>query len=143
MYGKLNTIILLLIVISAVSCNAPDKRSGSGPVKKTLTKTHNGKAVISEIAPSKDNSGNGSSGYVDIYFNFIPSDPHAPDKYLCGECPDRKIRLFYDNRDSFHSTWVMKWGIKPGKEYTAVRHELLRKDNRASVSHEVFLEPGK
>ena len=140
--------ILLFALFIFASCETAGKKGdplrNNPPIPgKELTRVHNGKAVISDIVRSKENPGNDDSSYVEIYFHFIPDNPDAPEDYLCGECPDRQIKLFYDNRESFHTTWVKKWDIKPGKEYHAIRHELLRKDDRASVSHEVFLEPEK
>jgi len=132
---------LLLVMIFIISCGAPERRNN--PPDKNRSKTHNGKAVITEITDSKNNAGGDNKGYVDIYFNFIPSDSSASKNYLCGTCPDNNIRLFYDNRESFHRNWVNKWDIKPGNEYPAVRREVFRDDNGSPVSHEVFLEPKK
>jgi hypothetical protein len=136
----LSTTLILLAVIF-ISCKTPDKTAARLHEDQKLV--HSGKAVITKITDSKSGSGGDTIGYVDIFFNFTPSEPDAADNYLCGECPDSNIKLFYDNRESFHTNWVKKWDIKPGSTYPAIRHELLRKDNRPSVSHEVFLEPAK
>jgi hypothetical protein len=140
MKTTLSTILILLAVLF-ISCKTQDKTAAH--LHDNQKRIHNGKAVITKISDSKTGSGGDTIGYVDIYFNFTPSDSAAPENYLCGECPDINIKLFYDNRESFHANWVKKWDIKPGSTYPAIRHELLRKDNRPSVSHEVFLEPAK
>jgi len=132
---------LILITLMFITCKTPEKIVP--PPREDQKRIHSGKAVITKIADSKTGSADDTVGYVDIYFNFVPSDAGAMDKYLCRECPDNNIKLFYDNRESFHANWVKKWEIKPGSSYPAIRHELLRKDNRPSVSHEVFLEPAK
>jgi len=141
-------VILLSLTIYLTSCAAPEKKTVIKPVVPPVTvdtvntiKKHNGKAVITGITYSANNSDDRNIGYVDIYFNFIPADPGASGSYLCRECPDTKIKLFYDNRDSFHGNWVKKWEIKPGNEYPAIRHEMMRKDKTVPVSYEVFLEP--
>jgi hypothetical protein len=132
---------LILIALMFISCKTPEKTVT--PPRDNQKRIHSGKAVITKISDSRTGSGGDTIGYVDIYFNFIPSESGAAENYLCGECPDINIKLFYDNRESFHANWVKKWDIKPGSTYPAIRHELLRKDNRPSVSHEVFLEPAK
>lgn len=132
---------LILITVLFISCKAPERRDP--PPRGDQKRIHSGKAVITKISESKKGSGDDTVGYVDVYFNFVPSDPSAVAEYLCGECPDNNIKLFYDNRESFHANWVKKWDIKPGSSYPAIRHELLRKDNRPSVSYDVFLEPAK
>ena len=138
---KLSAVILVFIIIFAASCKTPDTKLT--PQREESRKTHYGKAVITEIIDAKDNTRDDNRGYVEIYFNFIPSDPKAADNYLCRECPDRRVKLFYDNRDSFHLNWVKKWEIKPGNEYPAIRHEMTRDDKSTPVSHEVILEPAK
>lgn len=141
MKSKLSAVIFILIIISAASCKAPDRKHT--PADDGFNRTHYGKAVIKEIVNAKDNSTDSSRGYVEIYFDFIPADPKEKEKYLCTACPDSKIKLFYDNRDSFHINWVKKWDIKPGREYPAIRHEMIRTDKTVPVSHEVFLDPAK
>jgi len=132
-----NCSVIILIAFFSVSCGTPDRKTGE------RSTAHKGKAVITEITASKDDSAAADSGYMDIYFKFIPSDPSAAEKYLCPECPDGRVKLFYDNRNSFHKNWIDRWEIKPGSEYPALRHELLRKDNAPAVSYEVLLEPKK
>lgn len=136
-------ILILLLSMVYLSCNAPDKKTETIP-QHELYRAHKGKAVISEIADITDNGINsvrGDNGFVIVYFNFIPAVPYSGTKYQCTECSDARIRLFYDNRESFHSNWVKKWNISPGKEYPAIRHESLKKDNTLRVSYEVFIEP--
>lgn len=141
MKNKLSAVILILIIISAVSCKAPYKKSV--PVQDEFNRSHYGKAVIKEIAEARESTGGSSIGYVVIYFDFIPADPEEKGKYLCSTCPDKKIKLFYDNRDTFHLNWVKKWNIRPGSEYPAIRHEMIRTDKTSAVSHEVFIDPAK
>lgn len=144
---RLKYLILLLSLIY-LSCNAPDKRTEAVPRHEPY-RAYNGKAVISEIAKISKIAdeeiipGGGNNGFVVIYFNFIPAVPYSGTKYSCAECSDTRIKLFYDNRESFHINWVKKWDISPGNEYPAIRHESLKKDNTLRVSYEVFLEPGK
>jgi hypothetical protein len=90
-----------------------------------------GKIIITEITESKENSG-GESGYSDIYFDFHPVDIQAE--------KDKHVKLFYDNRDSFHSNWIQKWSIKIGNAYPAIKHERVSENNKAT-SYEIFLEP--
>ncbi len=136
-----NLKFILLIIIFSVSCGTTEKKTAA-PIGEN-SKRHSGKAVITEIADSKNSSGGDNTGYAEIFFKFIPSDPAAVKSYLCTECSDNKIKLFYDNRESFHRNWITKWDIKPGSEYPAIRHELKRKDNTTGISYEVFLEPKK
>ncbi len=140
MKTKITTTLFLLTVLF-ISCKTTEKTAL--PPHEDEKIIHSGIAVITKISESKTGSDNDTIGYFDIYFNFIPSKPHAADNYLCKECPDTGIKLFYDNRGSFHTNWVKKWDIKPGNTYPAIRHELHRKDDRPSVSHEVFLDPAK
>jgi len=134
-------IIFLIIAITVLSCNTPYKKIT--PASGTVSEYHNGKAVITEITDSADDYGTINRGYVAIYFNFVPSDADSAKKYLCMECSDNRIKLFYDNRESFHLNWVKRWEIQPGSSYPAIRHEIRRKDNSSAVSYEVFLEPNK
>ncbi len=140
MNNKLRYIILLATILS-VSCGTPEKKI-TVPAEE-LSKRYNGKAVITEITDSKSDTETTNNGYVEIYFKFVAADPESAKSYLCTKCSDNKIKLFYDNRDSFHKNWVNKWDIKPGSEYSAIRHELKRKDNSTAISFEVFLEPKK
>ena len=130
MNKKTGYFTLLLIVIFSVSCGTTDKkiRADQPAPSEKRQSNHLGKVLITEITDSKDDPAGDNSGYVNIYFNFIPADPGAAGKYLCPACSDSRRKLFYDNRDSFHKTWVNKWEIKTGKEYKAVRHELYRKN---------------
>lgn len=139
MKSKLSAVILILIIITAASCKTPDKKA----VQNEFNRTHYGKAVIKEIAEAAESSEGDNIGYVVIYFDFIPADSKEKEKYLCSTCSDKRIKLFYDNRDSFHINWVKKWDIKPGNGYPAIRHEMKRTDKTTAVSHEVFLEPAK
>jgi len=132
---------ICIALLFFISCGTSDKKAAYQDNR--FPKSYNGKAVITGIVDSKNSSGGDNRGYVDIYFNFIPSDRSAPKSYLCAKYPDNNIKLFYDNRDTFHKNWVNKWEIKPGNEYPAIRHESLNKDNTPPVSHEVFLEPKK
>jgi len=138
---KFNYIIILSITTLLVSCGTPAKKINSTP--ESQLKNHNGKAVITEIIDAKNSSGSDSRGYLEVYFNFIPADTHAAETYLCSVCSDKKIKLIYDNRESFHKNWLNKWEIQPGSEYPAIRHELMRNDNTSAVSYEVFLVPKK
>lgn len=145
MNKRFSCFTLLVIIIFSMSCGTTDKKNKpdhSAPYEKRQSSTR-GKAVIAEVAYSKEDPAGENSGFMNIYFNFIPSDPGTGEKYLCSSYSDKNIKLFYDNRDSFHKTWVFKWEIKPGKEYPAIRHEFTRKNNTCAVSWEVFLEPGK
>jgi len=125
----------ILTIFLLLACETTVKKNTV--LEEGLTASYHGKIVITEIA----DAANGKEGYLEIYFKFIPSDRSAMQKYLCVTCPDTRQKLFYDNRDIFHSNWVTKWDIRKGSEYQAIRHELRRKDNSNSVSFEVFLEP--
>lgn len=138
MNSRLNCIILLITILS-VSCGTPEKKIITPGAE--LSKRYNGRAVITEITDSKNENESDNKGYVDIYFRFVPSDPDSAKSYLCSKCSDSKVKLFYDNRESFHKNWVSRWDIKPGSGYPAIRHELRRKDNSTGISYEVFLEP--
>ena len=128
----LKSVYILPVILFIISCNAPEPKSNAGSNK------FNGKIIITEITESKESS-TGEGGYFDIYFDFYPADIHAPQAYLCKECNDKRVKLFYDNRDSFHSNWIKQWNVKTGNEYQAIRHELLNENNK--VSYEIFLEP--
>ncbi len=136
---------VVLIILISVSCSSPDKKKIHGNTKQYEKRqaNHSGKAVITEILPSKNDQAGDNSDYMNIYFKFIPSAPGAKEKYLCASCPDSNVKIFYDNRESFHKNWILKWEIKPGKEYSAIRHEYSRENGKTSVTYEVFLEPGR
>ena len=129
----LKSVYILFVILFITSCNAPAHKSNPG-----TNNSFNGKIIITEIIESKENS-TGGNGYSEIYFDFYPADIHASQAYLCSECNDKRVKLFYDNRDSFHSNWIKRWDIKTGNEYPAIRHELLNENNK--VSYEIFLEP--
>lgn len=132
-------LLLLAAALTAISCGSPDKKTAGG--EGTAVKYFNGRAVITEIIDSTE--GSGGRNYVEIYFNFIPAEASAAKNYLCRQCPDKRVKLFYDNRESFHSNWVKKWGIEPGCSYPAVRHDMKRNNNSTEVTYEVLLEPKK
>ncbi|MCL2155761.1 MAG: hypothetical protein FWH53_08875 [Leptospirales bacterium] len=125
----LKSVYILFIILFIASCNTPKSNAGSNKF--------NGKIIITEIIESKESS-NGEGGYFDIYFDFYP-ETHASKAYRCSECNDKHVKLFYDNRERFHSNWINKWDVKTGNEYPAIRHELLNENNK--VSYEIFLEP--
>lgn len=140
-------IIIMLLAGCAREVEKEVITSKNEPVKKITPadkplQIHYGKALITEIAVSGDNSLNDKKGYMQIYFSYTPDDPGTVKKYLCTECPDTHIKLVYDNRDSFHINWIKKWEIKEGNGYSAIRREEL-KDGKADVSYEVFLDQKK
>jgi hypothetical protein len=80
---------------------------------------------------------------MELYFDFIPSDPRVTNKYQYPEKKDSQILLQYDNRKSFHKNWIMKWGLKTGNEYPALRYEASGKVTGKHVYYEVELSPGR
>ena len=125
--------IYLLVLLFIVSCAVPEQKPNERPNRTS------GKITITEIVELKENSSGESGHYSEIYFDFHPAD--AGRTYLCNECKDKRVKLFYDNRDSFHSNWIERWSIKTGNEYPAVRHDLIKADNKGVASYEIFLEP--
>lgn len=141
MNKKLNVTALMLTAAFFISCAAPEKQIITAPAISSLD--HHGKAVITEIRDTAGEPGKDTAGYQDIYFRFTASDQDAAENYLCKKCADLNQKLFYDNRESFHKNWIARWNIKPGNEYPAIRHELLKKDGTPAVSFEILLEPEK
>ena len=104
-------------------------------------RTYKGKARIVSIVPAKENSGENSSSYMELYFNFIPSDPEIKKNYQVLEADDLNILLKYDNRKSFHKNWIIKWGLKTGNEYPASRFESSGDVTGLHVDYDVELSP--
>ena len=134
--GLIPAIMLLLLTFSCAGGDDVIKTGGSDVVTASWT----GKAkIVSTGKPGESCSG--EKDYIDVRFDFTPDDPRAVTKYLACDVSDKNILLFYDNRHDLHKNWILKWGLKQGNVYRAVRHEntLNSKGNRASF--EVFLEP--
>ena len=125
--------ICLIALLFIVSCAAPEQ------MPNERTNRTSGKITVTEIVRLKENSSGESGYYSEIYFDFHPADTGKT--YLCNECKDKRVKLFYDNRDNFHSNWIEKWNVKTGNEYPAVRHDLIKEDNKPAASYEIFLEP--
>ena len=128
--------VYILFIALMISCQGVEKK----PDVETNRSSFIGKIIITEITEAKENSG-GESGYFEIYFDFYPADTRVVEKYLCSECNDKRVKLFYDHRDIFHSNWIKNWNIKTGNAYPAMRHERVSENNKASASYDVFLEP--
>ena len=135
------SLIIITVLLFLFSC----KTEEPVVIKKSdpVFRTYNGKAKIASIVPSKENDGKDSSSYMELYFDFIPSDPDAGQKYQYPEKRDSNILLQYDNRKSFHKNWIMKWGLKTGNEYPALRHEGSGKVTGGHVYYDVELSPLK
>ena len=134
--GLIPAIMSLLVTFSCVGWDDSVKKNSTDVV----TASWAGKAkIISTGKPGESCSG--ERDYIDVRFDFIPDDPGAATKYLAGDVSDKNILLFYDNRHDLHKNWIIRWGLKKGNVYRALRHEntLNSEGNRASF--EVFLEP--
>ena len=134
--NTLSKSVYILLIVLIISCQGVEQK----PDVEINRSSFIGKIIITEINEAKENSG-GEGGYFEIYFDFHPADTRAAEKYLCTECKDKRVKLFYDYRDTFHSNWIKNWNIKIGNAYPAVRHERANEDNKAAVSYEIFLEP--
>lgn len=134
-------VLSLSLMLFFVSCKTEEPTV----VQKTepVFRTYKGKARIVSMAPSKNNTGEDDDSYMALYFDFIPSDPGAMKKYQFPEIKDTKVLLNYDNRKSFHKNWIMKWGVKAGNEYPALRYEAFGKATGAHVYYDVELAPSR
>lgn len=134
-------LILISFFVFFVSCKTeePVVEKKSQPVFRT----YKGKAKIVSIVPSKEKDGNDSSSYMELYFDFIPSETAISKNYQFPEAGDSNILLKYDNRNSFHKNWIMKWGLKNGNEYPAKRYEASGKVTGAHVYYDVELTPSQ
>lgn len=134
-------LIFLSVMFFMISCKAPE------PVevikKKPVYSKFQGKARVTSIIPSKERNGRESDSYMDIYYIFIPSEQGIIKKYNYPEFKDSGLLLNYDNRNSFHKNWIMKWGLKVGNEYPAERYEITGKVSGPHVSYDVELSPVK
>jgi hypothetical protein len=134
------SLTILMIQILLYSCSTAEKRAVKP--SEDLTPAANGKAVITEIRELSGNSDINSKGYVEIYFDFIPSKSDDPQKYSGSGCAGYMIKLVYDNRETFHINWVKKWDIKSGNEYPAMCRSV-KKNKFSVISYDVFIEPKK
>jgi len=136
----LKRFIVILIGISLLLIAFSCRTVNQGSIKKNAQK-HNGKARIVDISPAKGDNGKVIGLYMNIIFDFIPSETGAVKGYKFPESVDSGILLFYDNRNSFHINWIKKWGIKKGNEYPAARYEADDRSNGPNVYYEVDLSP--
>jgi len=136
---KYPIIVLSVFMFFLNSC----KTEESSVVKKTSPefRLYKGKAEIVSIKSSPVSGDDGNNSYMMIYFNFVPSDPGAKKNYQFPEAEDANIQLKYDNRNSFHKNWIMKWGLKIGNEYPATRYEAIGKISGVHVYYDVELSP--
>jgi len=130
-------ITLLLVISCSTEKPAVIKKNES------LFKSYKGTARIVSITPVKDSVDTEDSSYMQLFFDFSPADPGAKNNYQFPEAADSNILLKYDNRNSFHKNWILKWGLKPGNEYPAVRYENSGKVTGAHVYYDVELYPFK
>lgn len=129
------------LLLLFISCSTKEP----AVIKKneSLFKSYKGTARIVSITPSKDTVNTEGSSYMQLYFDFLPADPGVKNNYQFPEAADSNILLKYDNRKSFHKNWILKWGLKQGNEYPAVRYENSGKVTGAHVYYYVELSPSK
>jgi hypothetical protein len=135
------SILPACLLVLFISC-----KTGDPVIEKKVSpvfRTYKGTAKIISIIPAKENNGNDNGSFMELYFNFIPSDSAEAKRYQFPEAPDSNILLKYDNRKSFHKNWIMKWGLKNGNEYPATRYEASGKVTGAHVYYDVELSPAK
>jgi hypothetical protein len=126
---KLFAIPVLLLLFAACVTDPKDNYTA-----------YHGSAKIVSIETSAYNP-TGKHEYVDIYFDFIPDDPQAPEQYRYKTELDKNQRLFYDHRGNLHKNWVEDTGIRVDNVYPAVRYERTRHIFGAPVFFEVDVTP--
>ncbi|MFW6181577.1 MAG: hypothetical protein ACOC8N_07500 [Spirochaetota bacterium] len=110
------SLLLAAVVFGAgCACLDPARRYEAFP----------GTARIVEVADSAYNP-TGKNEFVDIYFDFIPADPTAPERYRYPGWADTHQRLFINHRGNLLRAWVEETGLEVGDEYPAVRRERIR-----------------
>ncbi|MCX7678256.1 MAG: hypothetical protein N2316_03465 [Spirochaetes bacterium] len=98
-----------------------------------------GTAKITAIEISQYNP-DGTKSYRDVFFDFIPHDPLAPQRYRYKNISDSHQRLFVNSYGNLHISWVTKKNVKIGNNYAAIRMEKKNGCGGAPVVFDVQVE---
>ena len=109
-------ILLFFLLVPAAGCKSNIK---------DYYKPFEGKVIITKIRDSMYNP-SGNNMYSDIFMDFMPDDPVAPEQYRYKKWEDKGIRFSYKSRMNFYKPWIRKAGIKVGNSYRATRYEKFR-----------------
>ena len=110
-----SAILVVLAALSACCLTSGNRESNYEAVEGT--------ALITEVRKSDYDPLPGKVTFMDVYFDFIPSDPAAPARYRHPRFRDTHVRLFVNSRGNLLQGWVDGKGIRKGKRYPARRYE--------------------